>query len=463
MQNPELLRRPVPSALFLFAFVVACLTGLQAHAQEVVGEAKPSVQDKTESKIESISPTWLDLRGNLSLGAWSGDRWLNDQTSFGVAQLQLNIATKFDSAWSFHSNANVSYLGSKDDSADSAKSTSIPKRHSYLRDAYLKWDIERAEWRIGTQVFSWGRADRINPTDNLSARDFTSPFVTDEEQKSGSVASSLSLDLNADTRLQFVVQRVPDGSKQGQVPSARIEAGFPLAFTSRTYDYALRLDQSVSSIDWSVSYFDGVEKVRSLELLQQRGRLLGVQRRYAALQSVGADAATTSGNWGLRGELAYLRFKPENAENAGRLSHWYGVFGVENNLAHFSHIVSNATFGVQYFFRRFAQDPHFANLPDAWRTPLDKLQLANNQLHHWQDGFTVRFAQRLMNDQLDYEIVGMHNFRDGDFVLRPRLNFRYSDSTKWVFGCDLFRGKDHSFFGSLKKNSLAFTELVLIF
>ncbi len=240
-------------------------------------------------------------------------------------------------------------------------------------------------------------------------------------------------------------------------------AGLPLALTSRAYDYALRLDQSASSIDWSISYFDGVEKVRSLELQQQYGRLMGVQRRYAALQSVGADVATTHGNWGLRGELAYLRFKPENAANAGRLTHWFGVLGVENNLADFSSVVSNATIGVQYFFRRFAQDSHFANAPDVWRTPVNKLQLANNQLHRWQDGFTLRFAQRFMNDQLDYEIVGMRNFRDGDFVLRPRLNFRYSDSTKWVFGCDLFRGKDHSFFGSLKKNSLAFTELVLIF
>ncbi|MFA9274047.1 MAG: hypothetical protein ACEQSE_04155 [Candidatus Aquirickettsiella gammari] len=121
------------------------------------------------------------------------------------------------------------------------------------------------------------------------------------------------------------------------------------------------------------------------------------------------------------------------------------------NLADFSSAVPSATFGVQYFFRRFAQDPHFAKAPDAWRTTLNNLQFANNQLHRWQDGFTLRFAQRLMHDQLDYEILGMRNFRDGDFVLRPRLNFRYSDSTKWVFGCDLFRGKDHSFFGSLKK------------
>lgn len=444
MQNLGLLRRLVLPGLL--SIVCVASSQVQAHGRQ-----------------ELATPAWLDWRGNLSLGAWSGDRWLNEQTNLPVAQLQLNVASKFDSYWSFHGNANVSYLRTKEAAVESAKSASLPTSHRYLRDAYLKLDMEHAEWRIGTQVFSWGRADRLNPTDNLSARDFSSPFVTDEEQKLGSIASSLSLDLSADTRLQLVVQRVPDGSRQGQVPSARIEAGLPLAPTSRSYDYALRLDRSASSVDWSVSYFDGVEKVRSLELLLQRGRLSGVQRRYAALQSVGADAATTSGNWGLRGELAYLRFKPQNAENAGRLSHWYGVFGVENNLSDFSSTMPNATFGVQYFFRRFAQDPHFVNLPDAWRTPIDKLQVANNQLHRWQDGFTLRFAQRLMNDQLDYEIVGMSNFRGGDFALRPRLNFRYSDSTKWVFGCDLFRGKDHSFFGSLKKNSLAFTELVLIF
>ena len=418
---------------------------------------------RAHAQEQEATAPMLDVRGNMSVGLWSGDRVLSDQGASGIAKLQLQAASQWDSAWSVRANANLNYF----EQTHSTSKTRAVQAH--WREAYLKWDGEQTEWKIGTQVFSWGRADRLNPTDNLSARDFTSPFATDDEQRLGSFASSLSQHLNADTRLNLIVQQV----KKSVFPSDRLESKLAVAPLHRDYDYAIKLDQSGSEFDWSVSYFDGVEKTRSLELIQTAGALKGVQRRYRGLQSFGADAATTIGSWGLRAELAYLRFKseaeigPDKSSNksaangaaigAGRLSHWYGVFGVENNLG------SNASIGVQYFFRQFKQDPNFPDLPTAWRPTLAKLQVANNQFHQWQDGVTLRYAQRLMNDQLDYEIVAMSNLRDGDVVLRPRLNYRYSDSVKWVFGCDVFRGNDHSFFGSLKKNSLALTELVFIF
>lgn len=421
-----------------------------ALAQDSSGNQAPSLDSKT-----SIGPAWLDWRGNLSIGNWSGDRLLDDQHDFGLAQLQLNITANFDRAWSFRGNTNLSYMRSIHADTESVK------KHIYLRDAYLKWDAEQMEWRIGTQIFSWGRADRLNPTDQLSARDFRSPHVNDEEQKLGNFASSWSQDVGMESRLQMVIQAVSWG--QGQVPSAQQESSLPLAPLHRHFDYAIKFDHIGTAFDWSLSYFDGVEKVRSLELVQQQGHLLGMQRRYAPLQSVGADMASTHGDWSMRGELAYLRFKPANIDKAGRLTHWYGVLGVENNLTSFSSVLSNASFSLQYFFRRFQDDPRFNNFPSQWRSSVANLQVANNQFHRWQDGYTLRFAQRLINDQLDYEIVAVANARDHDYALRPRLNYRSSDSTKWVFGCDLFRGKDHSFFGSLRKNSLAFTEFVLIF
>jgi len=389
----------------------------------------------------------VDIRGNVSAGLWSGDRVLSGQRETTFAKLLLQVSGKWDAAWSFHGNASYSYVDQVGDLVAS-KATKV-----HLRDAYVKWDGEQTEWKLGTQVFSWGRADRINPTDNLSARDFTSPFVVDDEQRLGSFASSFSQDLNANTRLNLVVQKV----KKSVFPSDRLETKIALLPDARQYDYAIKLDQIGSDIDWSVSYFDGVEKSRSLELVPSGGNLKTLQRGYRAMQALGADAAGTFGAWGLRAEVAYWRFKQDPKPNSGRLSHWFGVVGIERNLA------ANATFGMQYFFRRFSSDPRFLETPLAWKPLVSVVQIANNQFHQWQDGVTVRYAQRLMNDQLDYEIVAMTNLRDGDVAFRPRLNYRYSDSTKWVFGCDFFRGRDHSFFGSLKKNSLALAEVNFIF
>src|SRR5262245_26987442 len=44
-----------------------------------------------------------------------------------------------------------------------------------LLEGYLTVHFDRADLKIGKQIVAWGRADGINPTDNLTPRDYTVP------------------------------------------------------------------------------------------------------------------------------------------------------------------------------------------------------------------------------------------------------------------------------------------------
>ena len=57
-----------------------------------------------------------------------------------------------------------------------------------IREAYLDLSHGPLDLRIGKQIIAWGRADRINPTDNLTPRDYTLLVPDDDDQRLGTPA-----------------------------------------------------------------------------------------------------------------------------------------------------------------------------------------------------------------------------------------------------------------------------------
>ena len=69
-------------------------------------------------------------------------------------------------------------------------------RHGYgpesdLLEAYVTAHFGRADLRIGKQIIAWGRADGINPTDNLTPRNFVVLLPLEEDQRFGTTAIKL--------------------------------------------------------------------------------------------------------------------------------------------------------------------------------------------------------------------------------------------------------------------------------
>lgn len=54
-----------------------------------------------------------------------------------------------------------------------------------LREGYLDLAVNDADFRLGKQIVKWGRADTINPTDNLTPSDYTLLYPEDDDLKTG--------------------------------------------------------------------------------------------------------------------------------------------------------------------------------------------------------------------------------------------------------------------------------------
>ena len=411
-----------------------CLS-LQVRAQS--GEEQPKGAD------EPIHT--LKVNGEFGVGVWSSNRLLDDRRSALNERLTLTASADLADHVNMHAEGWAYHSGNADDG----------RVRGRLRDGYLRWDGEETEIRVGPQIIAWGRADRINPTDNLTARDYTAPFATDEEQRYGAMAVSLSEYISQANKLNFIVKKFHPSVSPNDLNEQRF--GWRPQSDDRL-EYAAKLDHTGDQFDWSMSYFNGREKLRSLQVEHRGPQIIGLSRGYAPMEAIGTDGVYTMGSWGLRGEFAHLRFKDTDfSASAGRLSHWFGVIGTEKNLDH------NATLNVQYYFRYFS-----SGLDSSTSSPTEQqlraaVGVANNQLYRYQDGISLRYAQRLWNDRIDYEIVALINSRGHDYALRPRLNIRYSDRIKFALGADGFRGSADSYFGSLRKNSVVFADMVFVY
>lgn len=417
-------------AVTLAATLLAALLPGGAHAQS---EPAPEVGPE------------LHLRWRSAL--WSGDRQLGERGRSLASHLWLDAyqvlgpqaALKLE-AWA------------------SAESSGLrPGPQLRAREALLRIGPPELQWRLGWQIFAWGRADRMNPTDNLSARDYRRLLSQDEEQRFGSPALALQWEAAEGWQLQAVFKRF----EASVLPTARAEQGLAWrgAGTGKTGahggrpEFGLRLDRSGAGLDSSLSWFSGRDKQRSLLLAppaSPSASPTALQREHAPLHSLGLDLALVQGAWNLRGEAAWLRYHSEAPAALGaKQAQLFVVLGAERSLA------GSASVNLQWYGRRLGRAQPAAD-PSGW---LALVRRANGQDRRSRQGLSLRYAQRLFNDSLDYELLALFGLEQGDRALRPRLNWQLQDGLRLSLGADLFRGPADSPWGALRRNSAAFVEL----
>ncbi len=383
-------------------------------------------------------------RADLSLraSAWSRSRRLDGDTGVNSASAWL-----FGKAGLGESGKAVIDAWARSDSRFDSRAGSSDVREAYLAGSRGDWDFA-----AGRQLIVWGRADSVNPTDVLPARNFTLLTPLDEDQKTG--VGTLRTTWNRDA-LRLSALWLPEfRSSTLPLPPQPGVSFVPRDPSDAARQWAVRAERSGDRVDWSLSFFDGYERQPDLrpELLSASGARIGLT--HTRIQMLGADAATTVGRYGLRGEVALTR----TGDNAGtdpftRNSFLYAVLGGDRGFD------GELNVNVQLLYRRIVawEDP-LAVAPPLRELAL-RQALLSNQRDPEQAGATVRVAKKWWNDTLEAEVSGIAWFARGDWLLRPRVRYAVNDRVRVSLGGDLYRGPADSFFGSLRDLSTAFAEL----
>lgn len=310
-----------------------------------------------------------------------------------------------------------------------------------LRQAWVDYAHGPVQLRVGRQVIAWGRADRLNPTDNLSPRNLPALVADIDADRMGLDALSLRLQFGERWTLGAVhAARMPATVLPGAI------ADLPSRFggrrvrdlsSSENLD-ALKLDFAGNRLDASISALEGPAPTPAFVAAplpvayQPKTRVLG------------ADFSFTLGDrWAMRGEFARTRFV--DVVPAGLGNFRYAVLGIER------HIDGGWLVLAQYVYR------------NADRSPIQPLGAVNRgiwfQNEAKSDAVYLGLNRARFEGNLSGDIGVLQTLDDHGRAWFANLEYRLDDRWSVLARLQTFSGPVSSNLGALRENSLLLLEL----
>jgi hypothetical protein len=342
-----------------------------------------------------------------------------------------------------------------------------------LREAYVTYAKNGWELRAGQQIIPWGKSDAINPTDFLTAKDMTFFNPDEEVRRKGAVSLWLGFTPSQGASpWSFTVVATPVFAKTQllisplAVPSGVTLSGSPIdpPETLGNTETAIKVAYAASQWDASLIAFRGFNHMPEFTLLGVSGTpsapVAGVGQTFHPIRAAGGDASFTTGKWVFRAETAYAW--TENDDGANPLiqpSHWDSVVGVERPVG------DDFRLQGQFVYRYI---PAFAPASSAGgATPVlaqlnQGIAQANALLLAYQDrsrpGATFRAGYSNEDNGIDAEIFVLGNFVGGDYLLRPKFSYHWTQALLTTLGVEWYGGPDDRPLGTMKPFSSVFTE-----
>lgn len=393
------------------------------------------------SAAPALAMANLDVDNALSLrgGFWSGDRSLSQQTDISTTSL-----------WA-HSRLRTDTLGQGVFDGWVGTQSNGDARQGLVREAYWRNDGGAMTIKAGRQIIVWGRADGLNPTDNLSPRDFTKLTPEDGDQRYGNTALNVNYEWEAGTLTAiWFPTAATDTIPLIKLANVHYEVRQPTSS-----QWALKWDMSGDNVDGSVSYFDGVDPMPDLVpgLLTASGATVEVQSQRTRF--FGADMSMTRDGtlWHAEAALSDTQSEGSNDFLHKKPQLWF-VGGGEWR------IFDTTTLGLQLTYTHVFDYSSAKSLTPGFEQQVAIRQAATSgQTSEDQVGFTWRVANTWFNDLLRVELSGVAAQTSGSGIARLKTDYAVTDRVKLIGGLDYYYGASDTFFGQLSDNKTVYMQL----
>lgn len=422
----------------LSALLVAILSS-SASGEGVAPNDEQSSPSNERAATSSIS-------GKVSADYFRSTRELDDKTNLFGLWLQPKLSASIGDALRFNAEGR----------ANVAMGEGETRSQGQAIEAYVDTKFRWGDVRFGKQIVAWGRADGINPTDNLTPRDYTVLLAETDEQRLGTnavygnvfFADRATLSLFATTSFLPSVVPLPT------IPGAIVVENAP-GSTIKNQEIGAKIDNAGGNVDWSVSYFNGYNLIPTLRLVNTGPSEIVIAKNYNRIQVVGGDLAFNIDTFGVRGEFAYVNTDDRSGADYATINPMLSiVFGVDSAVA------TDGYANVQMIYRRVFHYSPDANVGNAVESALAAINATlNQQLAQDTYGASLKVTWKWLNDSLQAEATVVHYMPFPSTYLHPLIRYAVTDNISLKLGLDRYWGKETSFFGSQKKNNNVFMEL----
>lgn len=378
------------------------------------------------------------LDGKLQTGIWSSTRALDSHEVIFPATMALKGKVSLSDDLKIFADGRV---GGADYFAY--------EKNAVTREFYLDYTAENWDVRLGKQLLPWGRADRINPTDSLTSRDYRWLAPEEEDSRFGNTGIRYNYHLN-DYTLTGVW--LPSMSSTRIPLGTQYQSLVQIKQPDNLDNFAIKLDYAGTGLDASLSFYSGVDTAPTLETNNSPAQPYALLNRR--IQRYGGDVAYGIGSYTLRAEMAYTQTGKSDSEFSGKkYDYFQSVVGIERQFA------ESLNVNLQVVWQS-AFDWHgsgYWQLPDQQQLTVFQ-QIINQQPAQDYFGIAYRVSEKFLNDTLELEVSGLGLSQNQGSLTRPRIRYQASDNWNVAVGGDYYEGTDNSIFGRLKDNKTVFVE-----
>ena len=340
-----------------------------------------------------------------------------------------------------------------------------------LLEAYADIDLDRFNLRVGQQIIVWGRADGINPTHNITPRNYFARSPDPDDMNNGNFAVRTRFNLLDQIRLEAIWVPVYKYSiyrfdlfntpgyvtfSQSQLPEAKLDNG----------SFAVRMEFLFQGFDGSLSWFNGYDPMPGIQAGELPENLnenftINMFSRAFRQQTLGLDFSCGMGSFGVRGEAA-LRIPASEYKDAiytprQDLRYVLGIdrmFGDLNIMIMylgqyvFDYVESMVPGGLPEIDPLQLQDP----LAWAMLGPMMDEQLKGfnriifSQTEKVSHSLAFRPSLSLFHEVAEAEIFGLYNFSTEEWHIYPKLTWRVTDDLKLSLGGQYYKGPGNSMY-----------------
>lgn len=389
------------------------------------------------------SPSLLERAGvtaTLRMGLWSSTHELDGDGPLGNGMLWAKVTRPINQHVSIFGEGWAALRGPANDGDVRGE----------LREGFVNVTMGPLELRAGRQIIAWGRADGINPTDNLTGQDLTLLAPDDSDRRLGATSVKVSYFLHD---VSTTVIWIPE-YRSHRVPLPSVAGDLAPSTSKWTPEQvALRVEQTGHAVDWSVSAYSGFDLSPDLGV-SLAGAASQLTLKTHRIRVVGGDAAGNVGSYGLRAEAAYVRTDDHRGVDPFVKNSFVAVVAGGDRTFR-EHLNVN----LQYLFR-YVTDFARADRPEspAARFIAEQQAILSSQARRIQQGASARVSYRWLHDTLEAELAGSGFATPTGIALRPKVTYAVSDRLKLVGGAEIYRGESSSVFGILRANSGGYLE-----
>jgi hypothetical protein len=334
-----------------------------------------------------------------------------------------------------------------------------------LREAYVSAYIGPFDFRIGHQIVAWGRADGINPTDNITPKNMLARSPDEDDRREANFLLRTFFNAHP-VRIELIWVPL---FRSSVVPTHLIS--FPPGITLGDPDYpdarlkngavAAKLNLELASFDCSLSYFNGFNPFSGVNAeLSAQGMTIFL--KPYRLHVFGADFSTTLAGFGLRGEMAYKDPQENYSFSYIPNPELHYVIGLDKEFS------GNLSVILQYIGRYVLDYSPLALPPVPSLIPAYELELKNriisSQQYETSHSFSCRLGWNLLHETLNLEFVGLANFTTEEFLFRPKMAYDITDALTFTLGGELYAGPNDTLFDFIEDHlSSLFAELRISF